>query len=1097
VKFIRYIILLVLHTQLWFAAMPQAPRARFTHLTNLDGLSQSTVQAILKDRYGFMWFGTQDGLNRYDGYTFKIYRHQPHDSQSLRSSHILSLYEDRQGNLWVGTNNGALSMYDRKHDSFIHFKEMTAKGGTLSLKSVTTLYEDKQNNFWVGTYWKLNLLDRKTGKAIQFGSDPADPASLSDDGITSIYEDSKNNLWIGTINGLNLLDRKTKKFRRYLHDDNTHSSLSNNSVQAIAEDSRGRLWVGTKNGLNLFDASTGTFHHFTNDPADPTSLLNNQINSIADAGNGNLWLGTGNALEYFETDRQCFSHFQYNAHDESALKRNSAIMSMYYDKQGILWVGTYQGGVNKYDKHLTYFDLYKNNPNDPQSLSFNTITSFAENAEGDIWVSTVGGALNLWKRSLNQFIRFNPDPNNKNSLSNWGLLCLYQSKKTGYLWIGTYGSGIDRYDAVTNTFKHYTKGNEHDQLNNDAIYAVFEDSHGDVWMGTNGGGVNVLNPVTEEIKKYLPDVNKHGSVAGNYVRCFLEDTKGNIWAGTTTGLSKFNRSLNTFTTYDQGNTSLESDVIYSLCQDHKGNIWVGTLGGGLSLLDPQSGKTITYTTAQGLPDNTINSIIEDNKGMLWLSTNNGISQFNPEKNTYKNSSIHNGIQSFEFSQGAGLKTSRGELLFGGVNGFNIFHPGNLIENKNLPPVVITNFKLFNKPVVIGATKSPLQQDISQTKELILSYDQSIIAFEFAALGFTASEKNQYAYMLEGFDKKWNYVGSQRTATYTNLDAGEYILRVKAANNDGLWNEQETTLKLTITPPFWETWWFRSVIVILIAGSAIGFYKLRINAINAHKLLLERQVQERTESLAEKTLQEQHARYEAEHAGNELARKNIEMEQFVYIASHDLREPLRTTTGFIEMFQKQYKGKLDEKADNYLNFILRSTDRMKVLINDLLDYSRIGNDKKYEEVNCETLLRDVLADLSVAVTEAEATVTSDPLPVLHAYRTNLKQLFQNLITNAIKFRKKGIPPRIHITAIQKNGYWEFAFKDNGIGVEDKHKEKIFVIFQRLHNRTEYEGSGIGLAFCKKIVEMHQGNIWLESELGKGSIFYFTIQQNNRA
>src|ERR1035437_4479334 len=1080
----------------FFVLNAQQSLVKFTHITNLDGLSQSTVQAILKDRYGFMWFGTQDGLNRYDGYTFKVYRHQPKDSGSLRRSNIMSLYEDRQGTLWVGTANGALSMYDRKNDAFIHVKESSGNYQGLSQRSITSMYEDRQNNFWIGTYWRLNLLDRKTGKIIQFGHDAADTTSISNDGITSIFEDTKNNLWIGTSAGLNILNRKTKKFKHYIHDDSKNNSLSNNNITVIKEDSRNRLWIGTVDGLNLFDPATQSFIRFKNVPGDPASIMDNRITAIEDAGDGKLWVGTGSSLDLFDAGKRSFTHFTSNLDEPTSLYRNGNVMSMLYDKEKILWVGTYQGGINKYDKYLTYFDTYRNKPSDIMSLSFNTITSFAEKPDGDIWISTGGGALNLWKRSANQFIRFNPDPKNKNSRATWGLLCLVQSKKNDYLWIGTYGSCIDRYDPKTNTFKHYTKGDAPNQLNNDAVYAIFEDSKGNIWMGTNGGGVNVLNPATGIITKYLQNPDNANTVAGNFIRCFCEDKKGNIWIGTTDGLSTFDPASGNFTRFDQSNTALESDVIFSLYEDSKGNMWVATLGGGINLLDSRPKKVTAYTTNDGLPGNTVNYISGDDKGYLWLSTNNGISRFDPEKKSFKNSGLYNGIQSFEFSQGAGLKTRNGELLFGGVNGFNAFDPDDLVENRNIPPVVITNFKLFNKPVTVAEKNSPLEQDITQTKELTLSYDQSIITFEFAALGFTASEKNQYAFMLEGFDKKWNYVGYQRTATYTNLDPGTYTFRVKASNNDGLWNEEATSLKIIITPPFWLTWWFKILAVLIIVGGAIGFYRYRVNAINKQKINLQQHVQEQTRQLLKSTEEEHKSRKEAEQANIDLERKNKELEQFAYVASHDLQEPLRTTSSFVELIQKQYKGQLDEKADKYFSFIAQSSDRMKVLIKDLLDYSRIGRKKELEEVDCNIMLNEVLADLGTAINETGAEITTEQLPVVNGYLTEIKQLFQNLIINAIKFRKKTIPPQINISVQKISGYWQFAFKDNGIGIAKENNERIFIIFQRLHTRNEYEGSGIGLSHCKKIVEQHKGRIWVESAPGEGSTFHFTISQNNR-
>lgn len=1069
-------------------------RVKFTHLTNMDGLSQSTVQAIVKDRYGFLWFGTQDGLNRYDGYTFKVYRHQPKDSTSLRKNHIMTVYEDRSGELWVGTNNGALSRYDRKRDKFVHYREADGAKPGLSQKSVTAIYEDKQDNFWVGTYWQLNLLDRKTGAVTWFGHDPNNPASISSDGISAIFEDSRNNLWIGTSGGLNLFDRKTKKFIRFMHNPSNPFSISSDNVTGIIEDDHKRLWIGTTDGLNLFDPETGRFARYKNDPADPSSLVDGKINVMAKAEDGNLWIGTNSSLEYFETGKNRFTHYLSNPDEPTTLFRNSIIMSVLYDRDGILWVGNYQGGLNKYDKYLTYFDTYRNKPSDWESLSFNTVTSFAERKDGSVWVGTAGGALNLWNPATGKFLRFNPDPANPNSLSSWGVLSLFQSNKTGYLWIGVYGGAVNRYDDATKTFTHYKKGDKETELNNDAVYAMFEDSRGLIWMGTNGGGANVLDPATGIIKKHTFDPNGNETICGNFIRCFYEDPKGNIWIGATTGLSMYDHKTGKFTRFNQPVVDFESDFILSIHGDKKGRLWVGTIGGGLNVLDPVTRKLITYSTDEGLPDNTVNSILEDSKGQMWLSTNNGISCYNPEKNTFKNSTLYNGIQSFEFMQNSGLKTSKGMLLFGGVNGFNAFDPAERTENLNAPPVVITGFKLFNKTVRPDDKNSPLKEDIIMTRQMTLSYDQSIITFEFAALGFTAAARNTYSYKLEGFDEEWT-TGLQRFATYTNLDPGTYTLKVKAANNDGVWSETPTELKITITPPFWLTWWFRIAVIALIVFAALAFYLARVNRIRQQQRILEQKVNEQTIQLQELNKEEKKAREAAVSANEELEKKNQELEQFVYIASHDLREPLRTTTSFVELFQRQYKDKFDQKAETYLSYITQASERMRTLINDLLDYSRLGANKEVVAVDCNVLLNEVVDDLNIALKEANAKVEASSLPEVRSYGTGIKQLFQNLIANGIKFRKAGTDPLVKIAAVDKGDFWQFSFSDNGIGIQPEHREKIFVIFQRLHSRKEYEGSGIGLAHCKKIVEQHKGKIWVESTPGEGSTFYFTILKHH--
>jgi signal transduction histidine kinase len=654
---------------------------------------------------------------------------------------------------------------------------------------------------------------------------------------------------------------------------------------------------------------------------------------------------------------------------------------------------------------------------------------------------------------------------------------------------------MDRYDPATHTFRHYTKGDRPDQLNNDAVYAVFEDSRGKIWMGTNGGGVNVLDPSTGVITKYRNDPNDNTSLGGDYVRCFFEDRQGKIWVGSTGGVSVFDPSTKRFTNYSQNNTSIESDVIYCIYQDSRANMWIGSLGGGLVQLNPRTKEIISYTTKEGLPDNTINGIVEDDKGCLWISTNNGISRFDPLKRTFKNMDLDNGLQSFEFSLGACLKTRSGEILFGGINGFNVVHPDHLIKNDVVPPIVISDFKIFNKSVNAGQEDSPLTEDILQTRKINLSYRQSIISFDFTALNFTAPEKNQYAYKLEGFDRDWIYCGTSHTATYTNLDPGKYVFRVKASNNDGVWNEKGTSVVIIITPPFWQTWWFRLISVALLLTGVYAIYKMRVRAMNQQRQALERQVRERTQSLAQMTIEERKAREEADEANRELERKNKELEQFAYVASHDMQEPLRTISSFVDLLHEQYKDRFDDKAMKYMTYIVQASGRMKVLINDLLEYSRIGRKRESAVVDLNQTVKAVIADLHKAITDAKAEITVRKLPVINAYPTEMKQIFQNLLINAIKFRKKDSVPRIEIAAEEKEGLWQFAVKDNGIGIDPRQSDRIFVIFQRLHTRSEYEGSGIGLSYCKKIAELHKGRIWVESIPGEGSCFYFTVKGQN--
>ncbi|HLG40889.1 MAG TPA: ATP-binding protein, partial [Chitinophagaceae bacterium] len=565
------------------------------------------------------------------------------------------------------------------------------------------------------------------------------------------------------------------------------------------------------------------------------------------------------------------------------------------------------------------------------------------------------------------------------------------------------------------------------------------------------------------------------------------------------GLNLFDRENKIFTHFQHQDdvNSISNSNVNSITEDRNKNLWIATIG-GLNFFDKKTQQFTAYTMEDGLPGNNIFGILEDGEGNLWISTDKGLSCFNPSARTFKNFSTADGLQSDKFKEQAFCKSSADVMYFGGNNGFNQFNPGNIKTIPFEPPLVITGFQLFTKPVPVAADpndSSPLKESITETKAITLSYKNSFISFGFASLNYSSPEKKHYAYMLEGFDKIWNEVGTSHTATYTNLDPGSYIFKVRGMNNEGKWSPAVTSIQLTITPPFWQTWWFRIAMLIVISGIIIASYLARMNAVKTRQKILEQKVKEQTIQLVQSNEEERKARLDATYANEELEKKNKELEQFVYIASHDLREPLRTTSGFIEVFQKQYKGKLDEKADTYLDYISQASARMKRLIDDLLDYSRINNEKEPEKVDCNNILQEVLSDLGTVISESGAAIKAGELPVISGHPTAIKQLFQNLLANAIKFRKKDTVPEIQIASEINDEAWKFSFADNGIGIAPRHREKIFAIFERLHSRKEYEGTGIGLAHCKKIVELHRGNIWVESIPGTGSTFYFTIYKND--
>ncbi|MEO8406761.1 MAG: two-component regulator propeller domain-containing protein, partial [Chitinophagaceae bacterium] len=898
--------------------------------------------------------------------------------------------------------------------------------------------------------------------------------SLSNDNARCVFEDDQHLLWIGSDGGgLNLFDKKTQSFTRFRYNKKDSNSLSSDNVVKIFQDSRKRLWIGTVGGgLNLFDRQTGKFHRFLHSDLNPNTILSNVVFALCEDGDGNIWIGTENGgVSIYNPETSKFYHYLHDEIDNESLSHNS-VYDIYRDIYGSMWVGTFAGGLNIFNPDANRFIHYKHT-SVSNSLSHNNVLCMAENNDGKLWIGTDGGGLNLFDPITKEFRRFLHEKGNDKSICGNYVLSVCQASD-GNLWIGTWADGVTVYNPKKDTYQHF-KNNMADttSLSNNNAWVIIEDHDKNIWVGTYNGGLNLYNPATRSFTRFD---NGSNNISSKKINSITEDSHGNLWLSTDGGgIEIFNKKTKTFTHlfYQEDKNSLSDNRVNYIYENRDGNLWISTMA-GLNFYNTQTKSFTVYTTANGLPNNVIFGLLEDDKGYLWISTNKGLSRFNPRTATCKNFDLQDGLQSYEFKMRAFCKTKNGAMYFGGINGFNEFFPGNIKERAFDFPLVFTNFEIFNKkvPVALHENDSPLKKDISETKDITLPYSSSVITFEFASLSFSDPEKQQYAYKLDDFDKQWIDAGSTRTATYTNLDPGTYVFMVRRLNSNGAWSSP-ISLNLTISPPFWLTWWFRVAVLLVIAGSAVAFYKARINAVKRQRVILEEKVARQTIELTHLNEEEHKARVDAEKAREEtndanesLERKNQELEQFVYIASHDLREPLRTTTSYVELFRKQYGTQLDEKANKYLMLILQSSERMRVLITDLLDYSRLGNDRELQQVDCNLVLQEVLADLGIALNEAGATVNTGDLPVINAYTTGIKQLFQNLIANGIKFRKKDIAPQLNIQAIMKDNCWQFSVADNGIGMQQEHTDKIFNIFQRLHTRKEYEGSGIGLAHCKK-------------------------------
>ena len=814
---------------------------RFERISLREGLSQGTINTILQDDQGYMWFGTEDGLNKYDGYNFTVYKHDPDDSLTLSDSFVSAIHEDQNGDLWIGTRSG-LDRFDRKTESFIHFPHENDESIDLRETSITAIHEDDMGTLWIGTIDGLYLLEQDTKLLAHYQHDPEDIKTLSNDYVRVILEDQDGNLWVGTNDGLNLFKQSDSTFLHYRHNPGDRQSLSNDQVTTIFEDREKNLWIGTEEGgLNRFDRLAQTFIRYQQDPSDPYSLAHNRVRAIFEDATSRLWIGTQNGLDQLDRNRNRFIHYHHDPGDLYSLSSNS-IWSIYEDRTGILWFGTYGGGLSKYNRSTDRFLLYQHNPISPNSLSDNMVWSIYEDQNDVLWIGTFNGGLNKLDRSSDTFSVYQFDPKDPASISSNDVRAILEDR-AGNLWVGTNGGGLNQFNPRTETFTNYMHDpGDPKSLSENRVPVILEDRSGHLWVGTRSGGLNRFNPATGDFVRYQHDPGDPTSLIDDRVWSLYEDLAGRLWVGTLGGISVLDPERNHFTRYlndPDDHQSLSGNAIFSFCEDSSGVMWIGTWGNGLDRFDDTTQTFTHYTEKDGLPNNVIYGIEADSDGYLWLSTNKGLSKFDPHTETFRNYDISDGLQDNEFNVGAHFHSDRGEMFFGGISGFNAFYPEQIKDNPNPPPIVITSFAKFNQKV---------RTDLSEDEHIQLSYKDNFISFEFAALDYHAPEKNQYAYRLEGFDEDWVIAGTRRYASYTNLRGGDYVFRVKGSNSDGVWNEEGIAIHITVTPPIWDTWWFRGIILFVLLASVIGAYRLQIRSSEARRNKLEDQVQKRTYEL---------------------------------------------------------------------------------------------------------------------------------------------------------------------------------------------------------------------------------------------------------
>jgi signal transduction histidine kinase/ligand-binding sensor domain-containing protein/AraC-like DNA-binding protein len=1092
--YIIFIILIFLPVFLF----PQNNDIKFDHISGEQGLSNDIVFCVLQDCKGFMWFGTEDGLNKYDGYKFTIYKHDPDNPSSLSNNEVTDIYEDQSTNLWIATIGGGLNKFEPEAEKFTHYKYDQKNPVSISsnyMKQITGFKYGDRDVLWIGTAYGLNKFDIETE---QFTRYPATDQDYPYNYVEAVVVDSSGKVWIGcSSGGLHRFDPEAEKYVHYRHDPNNHHTMSSNLIWSLLVDQSGILWIGTDGGgLNKFDNEVEQFAHYRHDPNNPNSLSDNRIPSIYEDKAGTLWIGTWEGgINKFDRKTQQFTQYKHDPHRPYSLSINS-IQSIYQDKSDVLWIGTWQGGLNKFNPQSTqfthpHFEPYLEDLNLP-------VWGITESQSGVLWVGTWGKGLVKINRKQDKVSRFLYEPDNPNSLSNNIVSQIIKSRHGGIdvLWIGTF-NGLNKLDLNTEQITRYFY--IPDEADN-TIRSVYEDKAGTLWVATQNAG---LKKFDQETGQFIL-VGRRMQIMQVY-----EDKSGAFWVATLQGLKKLDRETGQFTTYrhdpDDAN-SINNNQIISINEtsfEGKDVLWVGTVG-GLNKFDRESEKFISYTTKDGLPSDVINGILADNQGKLWLSTANGLSKFNPKIETFRNYNIRDGLRSNQFVDGVFLKSSDGAMFFGGIKGIDAFYPDNIKDNPWIPPVVITDFQIFNNPVKIKRENSAgsengyfLPKSINKIKEIELSYTENVFSFEFAALDYRSPQKNKYAYLMEGVDPDWVYTdASRRFATYTNLDPGEYTFRVKGSNNDGIWNEAGTLIKIFITPPWWETNLAYMFYVFLFGFIVFGFWRFQTNRLKIrHQMEMDHLQTEKLEEV-----------------------DRLKSRFFANI-SHEFRTPLTLILGPVEqMLSGEFKGNMKEQ----LKIIIRNGKRLLQLINQLLDLSKLESGK----LKLQAQAKEIISFTNGLVQVFESLAVRKEITL--KFKSELKsqevfidvdkyeKIINNLLSNAFKFTLEGgmvevvvsepTPPFGHPSqegnpkqsplsggdlGVGKilTGLVQIQVSNTGPGIPSEQLDRIFDRFYQVDDSysKDSEGTGIGLALTKELVELHHGEIFVESEASAKTTF----------
>ncbi len=1055
----------------------------FQHILENNDIALGEVPAIFQDSEGYLWFGGENALIRYDGYESREIRLDTTDETTREKTavkFVTDIIEDSHRNLWIATRDG-LYQFNPYQEKLSKIKDDDNQKLKISISNIRHVIELPSGEILAGSVAGLFVVDAKSQTYSVIVADATKKNWLQSMRINTALIDG-NNVWLGTEAGLEKIDWKTKTFSLYKPYAERSDLVPDNRVMDIVADQRGKFWVATSNGLVHFDPQTQQTVRYVNDPKDRFSLGNNDLWSLLLDSEGVLWVASdGGGVSVFDKENNRFINHKFEAGRIGSVSSNQ-IRTLFEDKVGDIWVGTYPVGINFFDRSAAPIITYTNDSANRNSLSHNSVLSVAEDNKGNLWIGTDGGGLNYLDRETGEFTHFKNDPDNAATISGNAALGVYIDS-TGLIWNGSWGGGISSYNPANKTFTRYPFVMQRENaervrtsaaLNNSYIWNIREDKNKDIWITTHFGGISKYNRKTKLFTHYMHVANDPESLSGNLVWSTFEDSQGNFWVGANSGLNLMNREKGTFTHYvkdPNDPSSISNSSVLVIFEDSKQRLWLGT-DAGLNLFNSTTQNFTAYDKKNGLADDTIRNILEDSEGNLWLSTNNGFSSFNPESKEIKNYTRLNGRLIGGFATKAGIVSHRGEIIFGGINGLRIFDKRDLVENKNVPPVVLTNFKIFSDSVDVNGPDGILKKGINFTDTIELDHKKIMFEVAFSALNFRDSEKNKYAYKLEGFDKDWLDAGSQRLAKYTNLNPGKYVFKVKGSNNDGVWNETGKSITIIQLPPPWKTWWAYALYILAVTCGLL--YYVRGQQI---KISRERAI------------------------NSQLRYVDKLKDDFLANTSHELRTPLHGIIGLSTSLMEGAAGEISKDMKDNLQMIATSGKRLATLVNEILDFSRLKNSVvniQQKPLNLRHVV-DTVTTMSRALLdnkEIDLTNTVDELlPAIYADEDRLQQILFNLIGNAIKFTESGL---ITISAEHNHNRILVHIKDTGIGIDSGMFTKIFESFEQVesHRDRKYGGTGLGLAVTKQLVELHGGEISVHSVIGHGSTFSFSMPSTDQ-